>query len=226
MSAISSAEPEDELMFDSLPPLKTVLFDMGNVLVFFCHERMCRQIGEVCGGRSADEIRGVLLDSGLQWDFERGFISEEVFRQRLEQALRCQIDAARLQLAAADIFELNASLLPVLDALKRQGLRLMLLSNTCITHVNFIRAKYDFLDRFDHLVVSYEAGAIKPEDGIYRAALAAINCEPAECLYLDDIPAYVEKGRTFGLQAEVFTTTEALLPQLARRNVQWDLREV
>ena len=41
--------------------IRTCLFDMGNVLLHFCHERMCAQIGGLCG-RTAAEVRALLID--------------------------------------------------------------------------------------------------------------------------------------------------------------------
>ncbi|SFI44297.1 HAD family hydrolase [Planctomicrobium piriforme] len=202
-------------------PLKTIVFDMGNVLVFFSHDRMCRQIGKLCGC-SGDEMRVQLLESGLQWEFERGLIDEKILHMRLEEIFNCRIDLAALCRATADIFTLNDTIVPVLDELKHRGLRLVLLSNTCRTHVQFIREHWDFLDRFDQLVVSYEVGAIKPEDAMYRAALNAIECRPEEALYTDDIAPYVAKGRSFGLNAAVFTTTEKFLADLRDYGIEID----
>lgn len=202
------------------PPLKTLLCDMGNVLVFFCHDRMCRQIGELCG-RTAGEVRERLINSQLQWEFERGWINEKVLHERLQDVLGCRLDFPALVRACADIFELNGSMIPVLTALKLLEVRLVLLSNTCISHVNFIRSQWNVLDLFDHLVLSYEVGAIKPEEAIYRSALEQIHCLPEECLYVDDIAGYVEKGRSFGLRSEVFTTTENLVTVLQQIVPDW-----
>ncbi|WP_437225227.1 HAD family hydrolase [Planctomicrobium sp. SH661] len=202
-------------------PLKTLLSDMGNVLVFFSHERMCVQIGEVCG-RSAADVRQHLLDSSLQWEFERGLIDESQLHARLEELFQCRISLPDLVRATGDIFELNSTIVPVLAALKKRGMRLVLLSNTCISHVNFIREHWDVLDLFDHLVLSYEVGSVKPEDGIYLAALKEIGCRPEECLYIDDISTYIDKGRTFGLNAEVFTTTAHFLDTLGDYGIQLD----
>ena len=66
-----------------LKRVKTFLFDMGNVLVFFSHPIMCRQMAEVCGV-SPPELKARVFDSALQWDFERGFLSEEEFHRTLE----------------------------------------------------------------------------------------------------------------------------------------------
>lgn len=196
-----------------LKRVKTFLFDMGNVLVFFSHPIMCRQMAEVCGV-SPPELKARVFDSALQWDFERGFLSEEEFHRTLEAIFEKPIDFELLRQASADIFELNTTVIPVLDSLKDQGYRLVLISNTCTTHFDWVREKYDVLDRFDDFVVSYEAGAIKPESAIYELALTKIQCDPDECLYTDDIPEYVERGEEFGLKGTVFTTTDRFVHSL------------
>jgi glucose-1-phosphatase len=197
--------------------IRTVVFDMGNVLVRFSHERMCEQIGRLCG-RTGGEVAVLLLQSGLQWEFERGHVDEAGFHRRFEAA-GAKVSLEDLRHAASDIFVPNDGVREVVFALKRAGHRLVLLSNTSIAHYEFIRSRWDLLDPFDELVLSYRVGAIKPEPAIFKAAIAAIRCRPEEAFYTDDIPAYVEAGRTHGLDAEVFTTVEVLREHLAVRGV-------
>jgi glucose-1-phosphatase len=198
--------------------LRTCLFDLGNVLVFFSHERMCAQIGDVCR-QSASEIRRLLIDSGLQWEFERGRLTMDEFHHRFQNLVNCRFDREELFVAASDIFEANAPALSLLDDLKSLGMRLVLLSNTSIAHFQFIRDRFDVLDRFDDFVLSFEVGAIKPEDPIFEAALKRIHCRPEECFYTDDIEPYVVRAREFGIDAEPFTDTPALIQQLRIRGI-------
>jgi glucose-1-phosphatase len=201
---------------DFSPGIRTLLFDMGNVLVHFSHERMCAQIGDLCR-RTGSQVRSALIDSGLQWDFERGRLTEAEFHRRLEQLFGCTLDFERLVHAGSDIFELNRPIVPVLKNLKAGGSRLVLLSNTSISHFQFVYRNFGVLDLFDEFVLSYEVGALKPQPEIFRAALEKIACSPAECFYTDDIPEYVAAGRSHGLQAEVFTDVPSLIAQLNRR---------
>ena len=198
--------------------IQTFLFDMGNVLVSFCHDRMCRQMGELCG-RSGPEIRKLLIDTGLQWEFERGQVTPDEFHLRLEAAVKTEVDRDRLVLASSDIFTPNESLLPVLAQLKSRGHRLVLLSNTTIWHFEFVRERFDVLKPFDDFVLSCHAGAMKPDAPIFEAALRTIQCDPANCFYTDDIPDYIDAGRKHGLDAEVFFDTEALILQLRQRGI-------
>ncbi|WP_437194295.1 HAD-IA family hydrolase [Planctomicrobium sp. SH527] len=199
--------------------LKTILFDMGNVLVFFSHERMCRQMAEVCGCSEA-ELTRQLMASGCQADFERGLIDERELHNRFEALFQRPIDFDSLCEASGNIFQLNASIIPVLEELKRLRLRLVLLSNTCTTHVRVIRRNWNVLNYFDHLIVSYEVGAVKPESAIYQAALNSIECHPSEALYTDDILEYVETGKSYGLSAVQFSTTERFVSDLRQYGIE------
>jgi len=198
--------------------IHTLLFDLGNVLVHFSHEKMCTQIGLLCG-RSGAEVRTLLFDSGLQWEFERGQVSEREFHGRLERLVGSPLDFDALRLAGSDIFDLNPPMPSLLDQLRARGHRLVLLSNTSITHYDFVERRFHFLEKFDDAVLSFRVGAIKPEPAIFAAALKAIQCPPSECFYTDDIPAYVEAGRSFGLNAEVFTDAASLVRQLGARGI-------
>lgn len=199
--------------------IETFLFDMGNVLVHFSHDLMCEQMGALCGHSGAD-VRRLLLDSGLQWEFERGRISIEQFHTRFQEAVGRPVDMDKLLHAGSDIFRLNESLVPVIDTLKQRGHRLVLLSNTSVAHFGFIHDRWDILQRFDDFVVSYKVGAIKPEAAMFETALQRIHCPPTACLYTDDIPEYVARAREFGLQAEVFTNTAAYVRHLRDRGIE------
>jgi glucose-1-phosphatase len=199
--------------------LKTILFDLGNVLVHFSHDRMCDQIGHALGRTGAD-VRRFLIDSGLMWDFERGKLTEAQLLAAVESEITGPFDHATVNDACCDIFTLNEPIVPVVHSLKDQGLRLVLLSNTSPWHVAWVRKCWPVLEPFDELVLSYEVGAIKPEAPAYEAALRAIHCRPEECFYTDDIPKYVARGREFGLQAEVFTDVPTLRGHLADRGIR------
>ncbi len=199
-------------------PIKTCFFDMGNVLVHFSHEKMCQNIAGVCGWTEA-RTKTFLMDEGRQWKLERGEVTEEQFHAEFCEATGKTLDIDDLRHAAADIFWLNESIVPVLHQLKSAGMRLVLLSNTSVTHLRFIERNFTVLELIDDRVTSFETGALKPEDHIYEVALSKAECEPGECFYTDDIEAYIRKAETFGIQARLYTTTEKLITALRELHV-------
>ena len=199
--------------------IRTCLFDMGNVLVHFSHDRMCTQLGALCGRTGAD-IRRILFDTGVQLDFERGRMSEDEFQHWFEGQVGQRVERAALRRAGSDIFSLNEPLVPILDELKAAGIRLVLMSNTSVAHFDWVQTQYDVLSRFDDYVLSFRAGAVKPEAPIFECALEMIGCDPPECFYTDDIPQYIETGRSYGLEAEVFTDAASCRTHLRARGLR------
>jgi putative hydrolase of the HAD superfamily len=198
--------------------LRTILLDLGNVVLYFSHERMFQQMGALCG-LTGEEVRQRMRDHNLIVEFETGRMTRAEFHRAFESWTGQSVDRRRLLRAASNIFTPNESLIAALDRIKRAGVRLVLLSNTNAAHVSFIREKFDVLSKFDELVLSYEVRAMKPDPPIYEAALKAIKCDPRECFYTDDIVENVERARGFGLQAEVFIDTKAFLSHLEQRNL-------
>ena len=196
--------------------IKTCLFDLGNVLVFFSHEKMCQQIGELVG-RTQQEVQSALLDSRLQLEFESGKLTAAETHQRLDELFGSKTKLADFEHAASAIFELNEPMVPLLDEVKAAGVRLVLLSNTCSSHFEYVKQTYDLLSRFDDFTLSYQAGATKPSPIIYKDALSRANCEPAECFYTDDIGDYIYAAQEFGIDAEQFQNAAATREQLVAR---------
>jgi len=71
-------------------------------------------------------------------------------------------------------------------------------------------------------VLSCDVGAVKPEPRIFDEALRRIRCVPQECVYTDDIAAYVSAGRERGLHGVVFTDAAAWQAELAQRGLDRD----
>jgi len=203
----------------SVNSLRTILFDLGNVLLPFSHEKMYAQIGRLCG-HTPEQVRELLDQDGLADAFECGRVSEDEFHRQLESRSKTSISIDDLRIAAGDIFTINAAMREALPVLRDRGLRLVLLSNTNVTHIEWVRRQFDLLEFFDALVLSCEVGAMKPDVAIYKAALDAIECPPEHCFYTDDIPAYVDAGRSHGLQAEVFEGAETFRRHLADRGIE------
>ena len=199
-------------------PIEAFLFDMGDVLIKFSHARMFEQLSEVLGP-PPHEIKRVFETSGMFVGYDRGDLSDDEMLRRIEAIAERPVDREDLGNALSDIFEPNPEMFELLKELKSRGHRMVLLSNTCKPHIEYIRERFPFFGLLDDYALSFEVRAVKPEPAIFHAAIAKAGVPPERCFYTDDIPAYVEAGRAHGLQAEVFTGVENLRVQLRARNI-------
>jgi 2-haloacid dehalogenase len=109
-----------------------------------------------------------------------------------------------------------AGTVEVLEALAARGRRLYALTNFSHETWPIARARFDFLGRFEDVVVSGEVGLVKPDPRIYRLAIERCRLVPAQTVFVDDVPANVEAARAEGLHGVHFTTPERLRADLVR----------
>jgi glucose-1-phosphatase len=205
-------------MTDALPLIRTVFFDMGNVLVKFSHDILVRQTAAVCNSSEA-KVRNFLMEDGALTAFEKGEYSEPEFIELLEHQFRCQLPKPQFQSAFSDIFTLTPGIVRLLQKIGQTDTTLILLSNTSITHLEFIEQEFDVLGYMHDRVTSFEVGAVKPEPTIYAAALRCANCEPGECFYTDDIQDYIDVASELGIHSHQFVDTDQLEARLTELGV-------
>lgn len=201
---------------EKLPFLKTVFFDIGNVLVFFSHEKMFSQLAS-CSGLPVGSVKELFLQKGLQENIERGSVAPEAAYHLLLEKAPSPFSEAEFFSAASEIFSLNQPAWALVKRLKEEGKRLILLSNTNAYHFQYLSSKFSEFSLFHAKILSHEVKAMKPDPAIYERALATAGCSPQECFYTDDIPEYVASARNFGIDAHVYTDPAALKRHLEKR---------
>jgi glucose-1-phosphatase len=199
--------------------LKTIIFDLGKVIVPFDFERGYQAMAELTS-LSAAEVRARVAATQTVGPYETGLIETTEFVRTISDALGHRFEIDHFQQIWSHIF-LPETLLPEsLFAALKQRYRLVLLSNTNDLHFRFIRERYELLRHLDEFVLSYEVKAMKPDARIYAAAIAAGRCEPHECFFTDDIADYVAGARAAGIKAVQFQGYEPLLQSLREHGVE------
>lgn len=202
---------------------KFIYFDLGNVLLFFDHERACRQIAELTGVDAA-RVRAVLFASGLEDRYEKGEISSAEFYETFCRETHTRPDFDRLAHAAAAIFEVNVPIKAIVAHLSAAGYRLGLLSNTNEIHYNyFADGRYSLIPgAFEVLALSHQIGAMKPDAKIFLAAAKLASVKPEEIFFVDDIAGHVAGARAVGFDAVQYTSVPALSEELRKRGVRFN----
>jgi putative hydrolase of the HAD superfamily len=201
--------------------IRTVILDLGRVLVPFDFDRGYRAFSEL-SGLPPEEVRSRLSQSRLVHTFERGEIDSNAFHREVNALMGSRIPAGRFAEIWNSVFLPHTLLPESMVAAIRRRYRTVLLSNTNPMHYTMLAASYPILAHFDAYVLSYEVGAEKPMDLIYQRAIEAAQCAPGECFFTDDIPPYVEAARSHGIDAVLFEGREKLETELRARGVTWD----
>jgi len=178
-------------------PLRAVLFDAGNTLLFLDYVRMAEGIGAALGlpltglGLAAGAPAAArAMEAPRGTDRERaGAYFDALFREAGVPADRLGEVRERLTAMHAERHlwcEVAEGTLDALMRLRRAGLRLGVVSNSD-GRVEEALAAAGLREWFDVVIDSAVVGVEKPDPAIFRAALDALGLPPGEALYVGDL---------------------------------------
>ena len=199
--------------------IEALLFDLGKVLLDFNFDTGVQALHASCS-ISRDRFEEVLWDETWIRRYERGEISTTEFHGYL-----CQ--SADLKMPLPDFCQTWSSVfLPELlvseDLLRvlKQRYPLILVSNTNEAHIEFSRSNYGVLNYFDHKVLSYEVGSLKPDREIFDYAITAAGVPTEALFFTDDREENILAARALGITAHQFKTESSLIEALQAAGVE------
>lgn len=193
--------------------IKSVISDLGNVIIFFDNHIFFRKIATY-SPFSAEEIAEMVFDySDIIRSFDTGKIVPRQFYTKVIKTLEAEIEYEPFFSIYNDVFSLNPSALEILKKLKPKY-RLILLSNTDVMRFGFVKRGFPEILIFDEYVLSYEVGHMKPALQIYKIALEKAEVEAKECIFIDDREENIKAALNLGINTIQFgpqTDLEAAL---------------
>ena len=176
-----------------------IVSDMGGVLIDI---EWAERIGGLIGcSIPIGELHALWGSAHSPVDFESGRTDFDQFAAAFIQEFELDVSPETVQqefLAIVRTPSRNCN--QVLSALK-QDYHLSLLSNTSPPHYGKLRDRYDFFAPFDELFLSYEIGAMKPSEAIYKHVLSVLNISPESMAFFDDGAENVAAARKLGIHA-------------------------
>ena len=195
--------------------IRNVLFDMGNVLIYFDRNLFMDRLGVA----EADKkllMREVFLS--VEWvRMDRGSMVEA---DAVESC--CKRLPKRLHEAAEKLIAMwDRPILPIpgmyelIKELKNKGYGIYLLSNASLRQHEYW-PRIEASRFFDGTIISADEGVMKPGAEYYLRALQKFSLKADECFFIDDLPANIEGALYCGIPGAVFYNDVAYL----RRNLR------
>lgn len=200
--------------------IKTVIFDLGKVIISFDFKRGYQRLEKICK-YSAAEIPQRIGSTDLVKRFETGLVEPEDFVRQISAILDLHISYEQFCEIWSSVFLPDPLIPESMLAGISQRYRLLLLSNTNAIHFQMVEQTYPLMRHFHERILSYRVRAMKPSPVIYREALAHAACRPEECFYTDDIVDYVDGAKREGIDAVQFESCAQIQRELATRGVRF-----
>lgn len=117
---------------------------------------------------------------------------------------------------------LNPEMMALVRGLRAKGYILGMISNTIPGLEERLRESLpEFIEIFDIRVGSGDLGIAKPDEGIYRHALAAVGVAPEQSVFTDDVRKYADAARALGMHGFHFTGYPQFAEDIRSIGVNW-----
>ncbi len=201
--------------------IRSVVFDFGNVLAFFSHQRAAEQLLRFARRPvPLERLIQFLFYTELEPRYEVGQLTSSEVLNLLRQEFDLVGSDEQLRQAFGDIFHANEAVCRMIPSLQNKY-RLVLLSNTNEMHYNVFRRQFaDVLDRFDHLFVSHEVGLRKPDPKLFQFITDRVGGAPAEFVFIDDLASNIRAACDHGWKGIIYNKDVNLANELIAAGVQ------
>src|ERR1700761_7147188 len=195
-----------------MPLIRAVLFDFGLVLSGPPDPTAQRRMETILNTTPSDL-------QAIYWrhreDYDLGVLNGASFWRTVGAELaHPPTDEELAQLLHADVDLWTQPNQPMIDwatTLQSSGIPTGILSNMGDAMEDGIIARFPWINGFAHRTFSHRLGIAKPDERIYRHAIAALNEPGNAMLFIDDRVENIEAARAVGLHAIQYSKHEEFL---------------
>ena len=183
--------------------VRSVIFDIGNVLITFDKLLACEELTTYTKEKTADEIHKLLVGEDLEHLLETGTISETQFAKKALTKINAQgLDEKKFLEIWSDVYEGNNEIIDLLNELHERSVPMAIVSTNSTVAYAACR-KFETVRLFEDwkapIILSHEVGVTKPNEKIFRLALEALGCEAKDAAFIDDITENIEAAKNLGM---------------------------
>lgn len=200
--------------------IKTVIFDIGNVLAGFCWKEYYDSFPY--SEEVKERIANATVKSAVWAEYDKGNMTDEEIIEAfvkndpgIEKEIRESLEDISGMLLRFDYA------IPWIKALKENGYQVLVLSNFSHKAVVDCAHALDFLPYTDGGILSYKDHFIKPQPEIYALLMERYQLVPEECVFMDDLEENIKGAANAGINTILFKSEMQAKEELREMGVKF-----
>lgn len=201
--------------------IKTIIFDIGNVLAEFSWPEFYASFG--FDAATLERLAKATVFSEDWKQFDLGLLPDRaIIDLFVENDPDIEKEIREVFVNISGMLRRYDYAIPFIQDLKRNGYQVLFLSNFFEKVLVECAYAMDFLSYMDGGVFSFKVNLIKPDPAIYKHLLNRYHLVPSECVFLDDTLANIEAARTLGINGIHFKDLEQAKEELTALGVTYN----
>lgn len=202
--------------------IDTVIFDIGGVLADFCWEEFIKEKGYV--EDTVDKIADASVRSEAWNEFDRGVLdTADVIKEFVKNNKSLEAELYDCFSDLTGILRKRERTIPWIRALKKEGYKVLVLSNYSKQAEDTNPFMKEFLNEVDGGILSYKEKIIKPDRKIFELICERYDLSPFKCVFIDDTKKNVDAAKAFGMKSILFKDYEQVDSELSALGVKYSI---
>ena len=185
-----------------------VAFDLGNVLCTVDEISAAKKLAAK-NDQKWEYVHEIVFGQDAKLRFERGKITFDDHARDTIKTLRLDMSITELTAIYNSVIAPSESMFPIVSKISKTH-RIALASNTSEPHWKYAQKFLPFSSLLNPVIVSYLAGAHKPEKAFYDSLVNESGVRANRILFIDDLETNVKAARKVGIIGLQFSTLENL----------------
>ncbi len=201
--------------------ISAITFDLDGVYFPNGKKNFLAALAEL--GVSAEEATRVFLKSEqMNKLYKNGQMSDHEFWSWAAQEWRVSLSPDELISLLISGYEVDEKVAGVVRNAREKGYKTLICSNNFPARIDGLQERFGFLDDFDAVALSYDVGASKPSEKIFRALISRAGVPAHEIVFADDNTDNLAGAQALGITTFVYEGFEGFLADLQRHGVSLD----
>ena len=199
--------------------IEVIVFDLGGVIVNVNFNSALGMLFDNSGKLNA-ALPNYSSISNLMQEFETGKLSALNFYERVVGHLGLDLSFDDFITSSKEAIEPGDDGIESIVRSLGEEYQLALLSNTNPIHFEHIKKKYAVIGLFEHIILSFEIGVMKPAVLAYEKLIAATSKSPQKHLFIDDRIENINAAKEVGIDGIHYNSVDNLRRELKKRKIK------
>lgn len=185
--------------------MKTIVFDLGNVVIDFHPTEYLTKLG--FNDEEVSDLIEIIFNNQRWNKLDRGEIQFEDYIILLKSEFPFYAESINRIFAddwVGKLSPVKGETVKLINELYNYGYKLYILSNISKPFLDDLQ-RFDFLKCFSGGTFSYQVNRCKPEPEIYNIFLTDNGLNAKDCFFIDDRKENIESAKLQGIDGLVFT---------------------
>jgi len=158
------------------------------------------------------DIEDVFLKSDMMKKYKQGVISGKEFWAYALQSWKIEAKVEDILKILQEGYDLNGKKKEIMKLLDAHNIKKVICTNNFPERIRVLNERFDFLQEFDYVVLSYEYKTVKPKLLDVVSKVSGFN--NSDITYFDDSKDNIEYARTLGMNTILIEEPSRVLKYL------------